>query len=264
MNDKNYDPNLHEPLPEGEEAAPPLTHTMSIVRWVILAGISVFAFAMVLSFFGLAPWEARADDAAQYHCPMHPTYISDQPGDCPICGMSLVPIDKAGKEIKEEKKPEKIDEKEKASEKVTYSCPMHPGVTSDKPGECPKCGMDFVKVKAEDATYVCPMHPEVTSDKPGECPKCGMDLVKEKKDDKIEIKKAIDTKVAYYCPMHPINRADAPSARCSWSQPPAILQKLTIKIWMIQAHMAMIIRAIWERRRSPDWCLSPLSRSDCN
>jgi len=24
-----------------------------------------------------------------------------------------------------------------------YSCPMHPEVTSDKPGECPKCGMDL-------------------------------------------------------------------------------------------------------------------------
>jgi Heavy metal binding domain len=29
--------------------------------------------------------------------------------------------------------------------------------------------------------YSCPMHPEVTSDKPGKCPKCGMDLVKQKK-----------------------------------------------------------------------------------
>ena len=29
------------------------------------------------------------------------------------------------------------------------------------------------------AVYSCPMHPEVTSDKPGSCPKCGMDLVKE-------------------------------------------------------------------------------------
>ncbi len=27
-----------------------------------------------------------------YHCPMHPTYVSDHPGDCPICGMRLVPM----------------------------------------------------------------------------------------------------------------------------------------------------------------------------
>ncbi len=28
-----------------------------------------------------------------------------------------------------------------------------------------------------EAKYTCPMHPEVTSDQPGECPKCGMALV---------------------------------------------------------------------------------------
>lgn len=32
--------------------------------------------------------------SAKYHCPMHPTYVSDKPGDCPICGMSLVLISK--------------------------------------------------------------------------------------------------------------------------------------------------------------------------
>jgi hypothetical protein len=31
---------------------------------------------------------------------------------------------------------------------------------------------------AGSAIYTCPMHPEVTSDKPGNCPKCGMTLVK--------------------------------------------------------------------------------------
>jgi Cu(I)/Ag(I) efflux system membrane fusion protein len=29
---------------------------------------------------------------ASYFCPMHPTYTSDRPGDCPICNMKLVPI----------------------------------------------------------------------------------------------------------------------------------------------------------------------------
>ena len=29
----------------------------------------------------------------QYHCPMHPNFISDKPGNCPICGMKLVPTD---------------------------------------------------------------------------------------------------------------------------------------------------------------------------
>ena len=26
-----------------------------------------------------------------------------------------------------------------------YTCPMHPGITSDKPGKCSKCGMDMAK-----------------------------------------------------------------------------------------------------------------------
>jgi len=30
------------------------------------------------------------------------------------------------------------------------------------------------------AQYTCPMHPEVISDKPGKCPKCGMNLEKKK------------------------------------------------------------------------------------
>ena len=31
--------------------------------------------------------------AMPYHCPMHPTMVSDRPGDCPICGMRMVPIE---------------------------------------------------------------------------------------------------------------------------------------------------------------------------
>ena len=41
---------------------------------------------------------AAKKDAARYHCPMHPTYTSDGPGACPICGMDLVPIEDKGEE----------------------------------------------------------------------------------------------------------------------------------------------------------------------
>jgi len=29
-------------------------------------------------------------------------------------------------------------------------------------------------------TYTCSMHPEVISEKPGKCPKCGMELIEKK------------------------------------------------------------------------------------
>lgn len=37
-----------------------------------------------------------------------------------------------------------------AVEGATYTCPMHPEVKSDKPGTCPKCGMNLEIVKAPD------------------------------------------------------------------------------------------------------------------
>jgi transcription initiation factor IIE alpha subunit len=60
---------------------------------------------------------------------------------------------------------------------------MHPEVVSDKPGKCPKCGMDLVQSKSSanpTKTYTCPMHSDVSSDKPGDCPKCGMQLTENK------------------------------------------------------------------------------------
>jgi CopA family copper-resistance protein len=35
-------------------------------------------------------------------------------------------------------------------------------------------------LQTQPTTYTCPMHPEIHANKPGKCPKCGMDLIKEK------------------------------------------------------------------------------------
>ncbi|WOK07280.1 heavy metal translocating P-type ATPase [Imperialibacter roseus] len=59
-----------------------------------------------------------------------------------------------------------------------YYCPMlcEGDKKYDKPGDCPKCGMDLEKEESSKTIYTCPMHPEVEQDHPGSCPKCGMDL----------------------------------------------------------------------------------------
>ena len=68
----------------------------------------------------------------------------------------------------------------KPSVAAKYFCPMCPGVESDKPGDCPKCGMALERNpawKADTRTiYTCPMHPEIERDQPGACPICGMAL----------------------------------------------------------------------------------------
>ena len=38
---------------------------------------------------------------------------------------------------------QKVKTQKQKVEKVKYSCPMHPEVTSDKPGTCTQCGMSL-------------------------------------------------------------------------------------------------------------------------
>jgi ribosomal protein S27AE len=103
-----------------------------------------------------------------------------------------------------------INAQEKAGKRDTtthislYTCPKHPGVTTDKLGKCPTCGMDLDLSQKEllksqvTKAYTCPIHVDIVSDKPGTCPKCGNQL-------NLSLKEEMKADVAnvYACPMHP-------------------------------------------------------------
>jgi membrane fusion protein, copper/silver efflux system len=94
-----------------------------------------------------APTDASA---RQYRCPMHPTMVSDRPGDCPICGMRLVLIETdAGAH------PSHTAEHASASptstaRKLVYRSTMNPSEISDRPGK-DSMGMDMVAAEVDDA-----------------------------------------------------------------------------------------------------------------
>jgi len=101
----------------------------------------------------------------QFTCPMHPEVMEDKPGNCPKCGMNLVPVNAKAEEHSHHQHTETKEEKHFShAQKVTpvikmnaaalagdeqhglkkYTCPMHPQIIQDGPGKCPLCGMGLV------------------------------------------------------------------------------------------------------------------------
>ena len=124
---------------------------------------------------GAAMPKAKPAQQVIYTCPMHPEIRSSKPGNCPKCGMKLVPV--------------KITPAPKTSVSKPTPKPASVKPVSEKPHDMSDMkghDMDMnAGVKKElnqvaPVSYTCPMHPEIHSPKPGNCPKCGMKLVKEK------------------------------------------------------------------------------------
>ncbi|MEC9038287.1 copper-transporting P-type ATPase [uncultured Marinobacter sp.] len=92
---------------------------------------------------------------------MHPEVISDEPGNCPKCGMHLVPLENnkvsshsdhshhcSGDHEKPSGDDRTYDRVPPGYSGVVYTCPMHPQVRQTKPGACPLCGMGLEQESA--------------------------------------------------------------------------------------------------------------------
>ncbi|MDX1631035.1 MAG: efflux RND transporter periplasmic adaptor subunit [Thermoanaerobaculia bacterium] len=197
------------PSEEYETAAAGPSRTRRILTtlgWVLL-GVVVTLF-LVADPFGLHPadtWIQSAlgaedagrsatsaetapatADAELWTCGMHPNVIQEEPGQCPICGMDLVPLGQG----------DGHDHGASAEGITEWTCEEHPFVTESEPGECPIDGRPLVPVETGDTEiasgggsgvseaggdreilyYQHPHNPEVTSPEPTK-DEMGMDYI---------------------------------------------------------------------------------------
>ena len=97
---------------------------------------------------------AHETESNIYVCPMHPEVRQNGPGDCPKCGMHLVP----------------------EAELDNHAGHDHHG-HDHHAGAAPADGRyDTVPEGYDGAVYTCPMHPQVRQVEHGSCPICGMGL----------------------------------------------------------------------------------------
>jgi Cu(I)/Ag(I) efflux system membrane fusion protein len=119
--------------------------------YVVAATLAVVASAVLVSCGrkGTTPADAATSThkEAKYHCAMHPSIVSDKPGNCPICSMRLVPINESDHE---DTHPAKVTTK-----KTMYRSTMNSSEVSDKPGK-DSMGMDMVPFEVEEPSEKTP------------------------------------------------------------------------------------------------------------
>lgn len=151
----------------------------NILIWTAAAALALGAgLAVRWVRHGHGPGDQAA--ATKYYCPMHPSYTSDRPGDCPICNMKLIPMEAeaaapaAGQTAGSLKKICLLHKCKMAN--CLMEMPLQPG----QKVSCPVCGTHVAEA-AEAAAggvlyYRHPMRPEVTSPTPKQ-DEMGMDYV---------------------------------------------------------------------------------------
>lgn len=121
---------------------------------IVLLFCLLATVAMTLLISGCGKSDTSSDAAGQqaarqqYHCPMHPTIVSDEPGDCPICGMRLAPI-------RDDAKADASTPSAVTRKKTMYRSTMNPGEISDHPGK-DSMGMELVPFEMEESADSTP------------------------------------------------------------------------------------------------------------
>ncbi|MGQ3094635.1 MAG: heavy metal translocating P-type ATPase, partial [Roseateles sp.] len=101
---------------------------------------------------------ASVESPETYVCPMHPEVRTHAPGRCPKCGMNLVLAGTA--------EPHAGRAHHEHHHRATPVAATAAPAAQPAPEVAAPAG----------ATFTCPMHPEIRQDHPGDCPKCGMTL----------------------------------------------------------------------------------------
>lgn len=164
--DRDWDDWDDQPEDRGPKRGP--------LRWII--GLTVLLLAVFLAWdpFHLHPADDWVKHRLGFHqnemvsesglwtCGMHPEVIQDEPGQCPICHMDLVPV--AADDIStntmsgEASDPlagvmmgdgNSTEDHAGHDHGPLYTCPMHPQVLEDEPGNCPICGMKLVPAEVD-------------------------------------------------------------------------------------------------------------------
>jgi Cu(I)/Ag(I) efflux system membrane fusion protein/cobalt-zinc-cadmium efflux system membrane fusion protein len=118
---------------------------------LLLIGLLSVMGALVITGCGKEDQQtetATAESGQLWTCGMHPEVIVDEPGQCPKCGMDLVPVKQTGGE---QPVAQTADQKSQGKRKILYwQAPMNPTEIYDRPGKS-AMGMDLIPVYEDEA-----------------------------------------------------------------------------------------------------------------
>jgi len=139
-----------------------------MIAWIVVLGV-VTLLASQLYACGMMGGSCGGHEEKHQHATTKIEKVK-----CAYCGMEM---DKKEMKAKMKYKGEKLYFCTK-KERSEFKKDPQAYLSGKKIGTCTMTMAPTTTTTEPKAQYTCPMHPEVTSDKPWECPKCGMNLEK--------------------------------------------------------------------------------------